>query len=63
MKSFRYELRITPSLNQRIEDQIALTGEGKGEFIRRCLLDKLEAMESRQAELRLVSEAMERRHA
>ncbi len=55
----RFDMTLPPCLRQRVEKQIALTGERMGEFTRRCLLEKLEVLEIKQAELLMVERAVQ----
>lgn len=57
MKGKRRELVVPPSLEKRLSYQMSLTGEGFNEFVRRCLNEKLENLEAKQAEYRMIEHA------
>jgi hypothetical protein len=56
-KSLTTTIVIPNRLKMRLEAQIELTGEKQSEFIRRCLLEKLEVLEAKQAEKRMMENA------
>lgn len=59
MKSQRLEIAVTPSMHRRVATQIDLTGENKSEFVRRCIIEKLDALEAKQIEQMLIQQAIE----
>lgn len=56
--AYRANIVIPSKLKARIEAQMDFTGESMSEFIRRCLLQYLEATEAKQAEIRVMEQAV-----
>ena len=61
--SHQTNIVLPNTLRSRILNQIELTGEKQSEFIRRCLLEKLEVLEAKQAEKRMMEDAVYSKYA
>lgn len=59
MASKRADIVLPDVLRARVNYQMGLTGENMSEYIRRCLLKELEVAEAKQAELRMMEQAVQ----